>query len=79
LITLSLIDILHDDVTLTNNNALPAFFSLQAGDGGQGFDFGELISASQLSPVPLPAALPLFGSGVMVLAGVAWRRKGKVS
>ena len=28
---------------------------------------------------PLPAALPLFGSGVLVLAGVAWRRRGKVS
>jgi hypothetical protein len=30
------------------------------------------------SPVPLPASLPLFGSGVLALAGLAWRR-GKVS
>jgi PEP-CTERM motif len=28
---------------------------------------------------PLPAALCLFGSGVLALAGFAWRRRGKVS
>jgi hypothetical protein len=37
------------------------------------------ISGDVVSAVPLPAALPLFGSGVMMLAGVAWRRRGKVS
>jgi hypothetical protein len=36
---------------------------------------GDVIDASS---VPLPAALPLFGSGVIALAGFAWRR-GKVS
>jgi len=36
-------------------------------------------TVSPASAVPLPAALPLFGSGVLALAGVAWRRRGKVS
>jgi hypothetical protein len=37
------------------------------------------LQGSILDVVPLPAALPLFGSGVMVLAGFAVRRRGKVS
>jgi hypothetical protein len=37
------------------------------------------IDNASVSAAPLPAALPLFGSGVMMLAGVAWRRRGKVS
>ena len=32
-----------------------------------------------VSPVPLPPALPLFGSGIAALAGFAVRRRGKVS
>jgi hypothetical protein len=39
---------------------------------------GTLVyGGTELYAVPLPAALPLFGSGVMVLAGVAWRRRGE--
>jgi hypothetical protein len=37
------------------------------------------LLTSNASAVPLPAALPLFGSGVMMLAGFAVRRRGKVS
>jgi hypothetical protein len=39
---------------------------------------GSLVEAS-VSAAPLPAALPLFGSGVIALAGFAWQRRGKVS
>ena len=37
------------------------------------------ISGDVVSAVPLPAALPLFGSGVLALAGFAWRSTEKVS
>jgi len=40
---------------------------------------GSVQCVSGCGVAPLPAALPLFGSGVMVLAGFAWRKKGKVS
>jgi hypothetical protein len=40
---------------------------------------GTVTVLSETLATPLPAALPLFGSGVMMLAGVAWRRRGKVS
>jgi hypothetical protein len=36
-------------------------------------------SACPFPAVPLPAALPLFGSGLIALAGFAVRRKGKVA
>jgi hypothetical protein len=32
---------------------------------------------SETLATPLPAALPLFGSGVIALAGFAWRKKGR--
>jgi hypothetical protein len=37
------------------------------------------ISGDVVFATPLPAALPLFGSGVIALAGFAVRRRGKVS
>jgi hypothetical protein len=40
---------------------------------------GSLDYGGEVSPVPLPAALPLFGSGVIALTGLAWRWGGKVS
>jgi hypothetical protein len=52
------------------------FFSTATDGDGHGFN---LQGALFVAPVPLPAALPLFGSGVIALAGVAWRRRGKVS
>jgi hypothetical protein len=39
---------------------------------------GTPAISGDVSPVPLPAALPLFGSAILGLAGLAWRR-GKVS
>ncbi|SRR6266404_3289034 len=43
------------------------------------YDAAFRLEGDAVSAVPLPAALPLFGSGVLALAGVAWRRRGKVS
>jgi hypothetical protein len=39
----------------------------------------SVVGGSGTCPVstPLPAALPLFGSGVMMLAGLAWRSGGR--
>jgi hypothetical protein len=49
------------------------------------FDSGcmEVISSDKLrleiAPTPLPAALPLFASGGVLLGFVGWRRKGKLA
>jgi hypothetical protein len=76
----------HGDVTFVNDNSLSAHFD--AGLNPQfpsNIGFIQLASASRISPhispVPLPAALPLFGSAVAGLGGAGWwkRRKGKVS
>jgi hypothetical protein len=40
---------------------------------------GTVTVLSETVAAPLPNALPLFGSGVMMLAGFAVRRRGKVS
>jgi hypothetical protein len=41
---------------------------------------GTVTVLSETLATPLPAALPLFGSGIAALAGFgAWRRRGKVS
>jgi len=37
------------------------------------------VESVSLSPVPLPPALPLFGSAVLALAGLATWKRGKVS
>jgi hypothetical protein len=60
-----------------------SFLLAQDCSGGQctNRDFLPLagsLTATDISAVPLPAALPLFGSGVMMLAGFAARRGGKV-
>ena len=34
---------------------------------------------SNISPVPVPAALPLFGTGLAIMGFVGWRRKRKAS
>ncbi len=42
-------------------------------------NLGTITVLSETFDTPLPAALPLFGSGVLALAGFAWRSRGKVS
>jgi uncharacterized protein (TIGR03118 family) len=44
-----------------------------AGDGV----FGEIVAASTPLPTPLPAALPLFATGLGALGLLGWRRKRK--
>ncbi len=48
----------------------------------QGTDFEGGISSAvdaPISPVPLPAALPLFGSALALLGMVGWRRKRRAA
>jgi hypothetical protein len=56
-------------------NDVPAVSGSVSGDT---INFGA-GAVSCAAPTPLPAALPLFGSGVIALAGFAVRRRGKVS
>ena len=42
--------------------------------GGNGFIQGAFTSGS-ISPVPLPAAFPLFAGGISLLGLLSWRRK----
>lgn len=51
--------------------------------GGSDFSSGppwaqpdrDILARFEVSPVPLPAALPLFGSGLAILGYAGWRRK----
>jgi hypothetical protein len=56
----------------------PAFL---AANPGYSLEFSPGIDNVPISATPLPPALPLFASGVIALAGFAWRRKvrGEVS
>jgi hypothetical protein len=64
-------------------NGSPVLFEPDAGvaywDSVLGVDRSTSGSLNSLNPVPLPAALPLFGSAMIALAGLAWRSRGKVS
>jgi hypothetical protein len=40
---------------------------------------GTVTVTSEAFATPLPPALPLVGSGVIALAGFAWRSRGEVS
>lgn len=46
-----------------------------------GFAFDDLVigDLQQVNPVPLPAALPLFGTGLAALSFIGWRRKRKAA
>ena len=48
-------------------------------DQGIAFNFNSLsvyaISEEILAPIPLPAALPLYGTGLVVMGFLGWRRK----
>jgi hypothetical protein len=54
--------------------------SFLAANPGYSLEFSAGIDNVPISAAPLPAALPLFGSGVIAMAGLAWRkRRGEVS
>jgi hypothetical protein len=44
-------------------------------------DFGSIFPmlTIELAPVPLPAALPLFGTGLGILGFMGWRRRRKAA
>jgi hypothetical protein len=64
-------------------------FSIQATGGGTGFtipsDDLDVVASGNVpdnffivpTPTPLPAALPLFATGLGVLGLLSWRRKRK--
>jgi hypothetical protein len=60
-------------VTLTGFDPTPGSFFL-SGQGGTGVN---LTFSSTVSAVPLPAALPLFATGLGALGLLGWRRKRK--
>lgn len=48
--------------------------------GGQiNFDNVRLTDSSDVSEVPLPAALPLYGIGLAVMGFIGWRRRRKAA
>ena len=64
----------------SNLSVIGALFSNSTGPADSFIPLnGSLDYAGTVSPVPLPAALPLFGSGVIVLAGIAWTSRAKAS
>jgi len=75
-------------VTLTLTNALirRVEFSLNLNDSdvattnGDGIQFDNLVfDLAPVSSVPIPAALPLFGTGLAVMGFIGWRRKRKLT
>ena len=56
-------------------------FAYNTAQGGTEFyiDFAEVSVGPQgtINPVPLPAALPLYGTGLAVMGFLGWRRKRK--
>jgi len=69
----------HEDITFTNNSPLTAGFqALVNFDRFTQIGSGELLSASPLSAVPLPASLPLFLTAFLGLVGFSYFRKPRV-
>ena len=64
-------------VPRTNNSVVYAFFD----DGGAGpdKDYDDMVLRITATATPLPAALPLFASGLGALGLLGWRRKRKAS
>ncbi|MGA7966531.1 MAG: hypothetical protein WCB49_11710 [Gammaproteobacteria bacterium] len=62
---------------LANIVFLQVFFEFK-GTGGS-FTMDKLSTVSAISTTPMPAALPLFASGLGVLGLLGWRRKKKVA
>jgi len=51
----------------------------EVGDNGEGLNASITVSEEAPNPVPLPAAVWLFGSALMGVAGVGYRRKKKAA
>lgn len=56
------------------------FFILDiSGDIASGFEFDIFVNEVSVNPVPVPAALPLFGTGLALMGFIGWRRKRKMA
>ena len=53
-------------------------FNLNLAAGEIGYLNVEVVAEGNASGVPLPAAMPLFGSGLVLIGCIGWRRKRKV-
>jgi hypothetical protein len=74
-------NLLDFTVTLAVLNVTGQFSYYFLGFGAttqQFYSYGSGIAVEGLAPVPLPAAFPLFATGLSVMGLVAWRRKRKV-
>lgn len=56
-------------------SALAAFDKIIFKSSGDAFEYANL----QVTAVPLPAALPLYGAGIAVLGFMGWRRRQKIA
>jgi hypothetical protein len=69
----------HDQVTFTDTEL---FYSVVFSSTSNAFEFADLslgpvVITTDLQQTPLPAALPLFASGLSALGLLGWRRKRK--
>ena len=56
-----------------------ALGTLRIGIHVQGFAGEGSESFVNVSPIPLPAALPLFGTGLGIMGFIGWRRKRRIA
>jgi hypothetical protein len=60
-----------------NTNCDTSGTSIQCGQNSDEFPGSTIFSASPVSATPLPAALPLFATGLGAMGLFGWRRKRK--
>jgi len=70
----------HDFVTFTDNGGF--FYGVSLSTTQNAFEFADLqasvLHGGNADPTPLPAALPLFATGLGAIGLLGWRRKRKV-
>jgi hypothetical protein len=66
-----------DNATLASLGLLPGTYTWTWGSGAHADSFEVIIGATPLGATPLPAALPLFATGLGVMGLFGWRRKRK--
>ena len=69
-----------DEIQLTLNSGIPQFLLVRFAANGVNFDLiADSATFEAVPQVPLPAALPLFATGIGGLGLLGWRRKRKAS
>ncbi len=61
------------DLALSTRQQQATFLSVSNVDGGKVFEFSGLDAV-----VPIPAALPLFGSALGMIGFIGWKRKERL-